>query len=160
MANWRNRQTIMSIDGFDELMKEFQKAGRQAEVEGRKCFEKCGEIMYDELYSKATSAGLAPRLVEQIHERFIEDYGLWYYEVGWKKQRPSLKNPIPDTYKVLFYNYGTPSERRTKAGQSRGKENAHPEGSHGFIKKAKLASRNKIKKLQKDALKEILKGLE
>lgn len=160
MAGWRNKSTVLQIDGFEEVFKAIENAGKEAQVEGRKCFETCAETMYDELYKKASQAGLDNRLIEQIDERFIEDFGVWFYEVGWKKQRPTKNGKLPDTYKVMFYNYGTPNgNRTTKAGYNRGQEPAHPEGSHGFIKKAKLAARNKIKKIQRSTLKEILKGL-
>lgn len=159
MAKWRNKSMTIQLTGFDELYKEFEKAGKQAEIEGRKCFERCAEVIYDELHDKAQQAGLDENLLEKMDDRMIEDHGIWRYEVGWRKQKPTTGNPLPDTYKVMFYNYGTPM-RKTKGGQNRGREKPHPEGSHGFIKKAKLSSKNKVKKIQQNALKEILKGLD
>lgn len=156
---WRNKSSTITLKGFEDFLEAIQEAGATMEGEGRKCFEKCAENLYDELYSKAEKAGLDNRLLEQIDETFIEKGNTWYYEVGWKKQKPSTSNPLPDTYKVMFYNYGTPKERVTKAGYNRGKESAHPKGSHGFIKKAKLAVVQKNKKLQRETLEEIIKGL-
>lgn len=156
---WRNKSSTITLKGFEDFLEALQEAGATMEGEGRKCFEKCAENLYDELYSKAEKAGLDNRLLEQIDETFIEKGNTWYYEVGWKKQKPSTSNPLPDTYKVMFYNYGTPKERVTKAGYNRGKESAHPKGSHGFIKKAKLAVVQKNKKLQRETLEEIIKGL-
>ena len=152
---WRNKSTI-TLKGFDEFLEALDEAGAKMDVEGRKCFEQCAENLYDELYNKAQKAGLDNRLLEQIDEKFIESGNAWYYEVGWKKQKPSKSNPLPDTYKVMFYNYGTPKERFTKKGYSRGIEEAHPKGSHGFIKKAKLAVVQKNKKLQKETLEKII----
>ena len=153
---WRNKSSTITLKGFEDFLEALQEAGATMEGEGRKCFEKCAENLYDELYSKAQKAGLDNRLLEQIDERFIEKGNVWYYEVGWKKQKPTKSNPLPDTYKVMFYNYGTPKERFTKSGASRGKEEAHPKGSHGFIKKAKLAVVQKNKKLQKETLEKII----
>jgi hypothetical protein len=157
---WRNRSSTVQLKGFDDFLEKLQKAGATMEGEGRKCFEKCAENLYDELYSKAQKAGLDNRLLEQIDEKFIESGNVWYYEVGWKKQKPSDSNPLPDTYKVLFYNYGTPKERKTRKGYNRGKVSAHPKGSHGFIKKAKLAVVQRNKKLQKETLEKIIGELQ
>lgn len=156
---WRNRSSTLTLKGFDEFLEALEEAGAKCDNEGRKCFEKCAENLYDELYTKAEKAGLDNRLLEQIDETFIEEGNTWYYEVGWKKQKPSTSNPLPDTYKVMFYNYGTPKERVTKAGYNRGKESPHPKGSHGFIKKAKLAVVRKNKKLQNETLEKIIARL-
>lgn len=153
---WRNKSSTITLKGFEDFIEALEEAGATMEGEGRKCFEKCAENLYDELYSKAEKAGLDSRLLEQIEERFIEKPNVWYYEVGWKKQKPSNSNPLPDTYKVMFYNYGTPKERTTKLGYSRGKEEAHPKGSHGFIKKAKLAVVQRNKKIQRETLEKII----
>lgn len=159
MRQFKNK-SILELKGFAELYAAIEQAGKNAEVEGRKLFEKCAENMYDELYTKAEQAGLSDRLLEQIDEKFVEEQKLniWRYEVGWKKTKPTTGNPLPDVYKVMFFNYGTP-RRTTKAGHDRGEESAHPKGSHGFIKKAKLAAANKNRKLQKQTLEKILKGL-
>ena len=156
MRQFKNK-SMLQLQGFEEFLEQLQEAGAKMEVEGRKCFEKCAENLYDELYLKAQKAGLDNRLLEQIDEKFIENpnANIWRYEVGWKKQKPTTGNPLPDTYKVMFYNYGTP-KRATKEGANRGQEDAHPVGSHGFIKKAKLAVRNKNKKLQQETLEKIL----
>lgn len=157
MRQFKNK-SMLQLQGFDDFLERLEEAGATMENEGRKCFEKCAENLYDELYLKAQKAGLDNRLLEQIDERFIEEHGIWFYEVGWKKQKPTTTNPLPDVYKVMFYNYGTP-KRTTAAGENRGEETAHPKGSHGFIKKAKLAVRNKNRKLQEETLNKILKGL-
>lgn len=159
MRQFKNK-SVIQLTGFEQFLEALQEAGAKMENEGRKCFEKCAENVYDELYKKAEQAGLDDRLLEQIHEEYVENESanIWRYEVGWKKQKPSTSNPLPDTYKVMFYNYGTP-KRVTKAGYNRGKEEAHPKGSHGFIKKAKLAVANKNRKLQKETLTKILENL-
>lgn len=157
MRKFKNK-SMLQLTGFENFLEDLQNAGAKLDVEGRKCFEKCAETLYDELYKKADSAGLDNGLLEKIEERFIEEgsANVWHYEVGWKKQKPSTTNPLPDTYKVMFYNYGTP-RRETKAGYNRGKEDTHPKGSHGFIKKAKLAAARRNKTLQKQTLEKILR---
>ena len=154
---WRNKTLELKFD-FEGIYKKLEKAGKDAEVEARKLFEICAENFYDELYSKGKSAGLQEHLLEQIEERWIER-GNWYVAfVGWKKEKPN--KVLPDSYKVMFYNYGTPSgDRITKSGENRGQEPAHPKGSHGFVKKAKLSATRKNKKLMKETLKKILGDL-
>lgn len=164
-------KSMLQLQGFESFLERLQEAGAAMETEGRKCFEQCAENLYDELYTKAQKAGLDERLLEQIDEKFIENKNanVWRYEVGWKKQKPTAGNPLPDVYKVMFYNYGTPKRAVKEGGQrvqidgkwitlkdSRGEESAHPNGSHGFIKKAKLAVRNRNKKLQQETLEKIL----
>lgn len=159
MRQFKNK-TMLQLSGFESFLEDLQEAGAKMDVEGRKCFEKCAENLYDELYKKAEQAGLDNGLLDQIDEHFIEleDANVWSYEVGWKKQRAKKDNPLPDTYKVMFYNYGTP-KRTTRLGYNRGAEPAHPIGSHGFIKKAKTAAANKNRKLQRQTLEKILGGL-
>lgn len=156
MRQFKNK-SILQLQGFESFLERLQEAGVAMETEGRKCFEECSENLYDELYLKAQKAGLDNRLLEQMIHEEIENpnANIWRAEVGWKKQKPTAENPLPDTYKVMFYNYGTP-KRATKSGANRGQEDAHPVGSHGFIKKAKLAARNKNKKLQEATLEKIL----
>lgn len=153
-----SNKSILKLQGFDEFLDAIKTAGAKMDVEGRKCFEVCAENLYDSLYSKAEQAGLPDHLLGKIEEDFVELPNTWSYEVGWKKQKPSKTNPLPDTYKVMFYNYGTP-KRTTKIGYNRGAESPHPKGSHGFIKKAKLAVVQKNKKVQRDTLKKILEDL-
>lgn len=154
MRQFKNK-SLLQLQGFEEFLERLEEAGASMETEGRKCFEKCAENLYDELYLKAQKAGLDNRLLEQLEEKFIEveNKNVWYYECGWKKQKPTATNPLPDTYKVMFYNYGTP-KRTTKDGANRGEIK-----KHGFIKKAKLAARNRNKKLQEEAYHKIIKGL-
>lgn len=156
MRQFKNK-TMLTLSGFDEFLEDLEKAGASVDNEGRMCFEECAENLYDQLYTKAEQAGLAQNLLDEITETFDEEGAAdrWSYEVGWKKQKPSKTNPLPDTYKVMFYNYGTP-KRTTKKGYNRGAEPPHPKGSHGFIKKAKLAAVSKNRKIQKEALEKIL----
>lgn len=171
---WRNKSSLLQLKGFEELYEKFIEAGKDAEVEGRKLFEKCSENLYDELDGKGRSAGLPEHLLEEIvhEETEVVSKNIWSATVGWKKPKP--KDPLPDTYKVVFFNYGTPSGNRTTktggqrvqidgkwvtVGTNRGQEPAHPKGSHGFIKKAKLAAANRNKKLQKETLEKIMGDL-
>ena len=146
-------QSVLKLTGFDEFLEKLQEAEKSSDVEGRKCFEKASDNLYDCLYDKAKAAGIDEKLLEQIDDRMIEDYGIWYYQVGWKKKKWNGKGEPPDVYKVMFANYGTP-KRYTVKKYYRG-EIKH----RGFIKKAKLAARNKNKKLYKETLQKIIGDL-
>lgn len=148
MRQFKNK-SMLQLKGFDEFLDALKVAGKSCDNEGRKCFEKCTENLYDELYTKAKKAGLPEHLLSEIHEDTFESPNIWYYSVGWKKEKP---NPyyLPDVYKVLFFNYGTPM-RQTKEGYNRGKEKKKK-----FIKKAKLAAARKNKKVMNDTLNRIL----
>lgn len=152
------RKSMLQLKGFEEFLEKLNEAQKLTDKEIDDCWTKCSENLYDELYNKAKSAGLSNNLLEKMDEKYYRQQNVYSYEVGWKKQKPSKTNPLPDTYKVMFFNYGTP-KRTTKAGYNRGEESSHPRGSHGFIKKAKLAAYRKNQKFYSDTLDKILKGL-
>lgn len=165
---WRNKSGTLQLKGFEEFYEKLLAAGKSADTEAQKLFDDSARNLNDELAKKAADAGLSNRLIGQITEDKIAmpQKNLWYYSAGWKKPRPS--KPLPDTYKVMFYNYGTPSGRHTKDGGQRvnigGKwvtlgTNRGIEKPHGFIKKAKLAAARKNKKLCEETLEKILGDL-
>lgn len=139
------------------MLETLQQAGKDIDFEAEKCFSQCCKVVTEQLKEKAANAGLDPHLMQKIVREKWHKGNTFHFEVGWKKV--AKNNPLPDTYKVMFYNYGTPSSRFTKKGYYRGKEEAHPIGSHGFIKKAKIASVTKCRKIQKQFLADALKDL-
>lgn len=165
---WRNRSSTFSLKGFDEFYEKLEKAGKDAETESKKLFEQSVETMRQELYNKSKAAGVEPHLLNQITVDKIINAGAGWWEasVGWKKSK--RKNPLPDTYKVMFYNYGTPSKRYTKEGGQRiqldgkwvtlSKERGR-EPTKGFIRRAKLAAARKNKKLREETFKKIMGDL-
>lgn len=163
----RYGKSTLTLQGFDDFLEKLQEAGKKAEVEGRKCFEECSDNLYDELYSKSQKAGLDSDLLNKISKETVEvdNKNIWRCEVGWKKTKPTAPGKaLPDTYKVLFLNYGTPSRRVKEGGQRIQidgtwvtlKENRGAESGKGFIKKAKLAAATRNKKLQKETLEKII----
>lgn len=148
---WRNRSGMVQLTGFEELYEAMRKAEKDADAEGKKLFNECAKTVKTELKEKASSAKLAPRLINEIQEekKISKSLGIWRYEVGWKKAKANTDR-LPDTYKVLFFNYGVPT-RTTKAGYNRGEIK-----KRNFIKKAKLSAARKNKKLQENYLKKVL----
>lgn len=145
----------LQLDGFEEMIKKLEKAGRNVDFEVEKCFSQCAKVMTETLIEKAEAANLDQNLIEKIEREKWHKFGKFHFAVGWEKvKRTYGSDPLPDVYKVMFYNYGTPV-RTTKSGENRGEERGR-----GFIKKAKLASKNKVRKIQRDFLANVMKELE
>lgn len=153
MKTWRNRSMTFKLEGFNDLVEAIEKAGRNVDFETEKCFSQCAKVVTETLIEKAQEADLDAKLIDKITREKWHRHNIFYFSVGWEKVKATDKNPIPDVYKVMFYNYGTPN-RTTKSGANRGEVK-----EHGFIKKAKLASRNKVRKIQRNYLKDVLKDL-
>lgn len=157
------RKATLTLKGFDEFAERLAEVGGSIERTGKYAFYKAALNVRNELIDKAQSAGLDHDLIAAIEERHEADprTGRFTYEVGWRKPRTIVvfNKQIPDAYKVIFFNYGTP-RRQTKSGANRGKEDAHPKGSKGFIKKAKLAAVAKNKALYRSILSDVAKALE
>ena len=153
MAVYRNHDLTLKIEGFDEMIKKLQKAGRDVDIEVEKCFSKCAKTVTDTLVEKARGAGLAESLVNKIEREKWHKFGVFHFSVGWKKVKPSVGNPLPDVYIVMFFNYGTP-RRTTKDGENRGEIKGRR-----FIKKAKMSAWNKVKKIQRDFIAQTMNDL-
>ena len=139
----------LKLDGFDDLLKEIEKAGGSINAATKKCMEKSASIMESELKNQMTSAGVENRLISAMPPSEIETSGNRVTaRVGYKKGAFDPKNPS-DGYLVVFLNYGTPN--RSKHGQVK---------ARGFIQKAKKKAKKQIEAEQEKTLKEILKGLQ
>ena len=138
----------LKLDGFDELIKQVEKASGNVDSATKKCVEKGATILQDEMKSKMQSAGVDSGLISRMPSAEVEtDFGRFTARVGYKKGEYNPKNPS-DGYKAVFLNYGTP--HRKKHGQVEARK---------FISKSKSAARRKIKTEQEKTLKEILRGL-
>lgn len=138
----------LKLQGFEDLLKDIEKAGGSINKATRVCMENSAGIMESELKSKMQSANVAPRLISAMPAPKIESSGNRITaRVGYEKGAYDPKNPS-NAYKVIFLNYGTP--KRTEHGKV---------SKRGFIQKAKRSAKKKIKAEQEKTLKEILKGL-
>lgn len=139
----------LQLEGFDELLKEIEKAKGNAQKATEKCMRESANIMQSELKAQMNKADVDAGLSERMPPYKVEsNHGEVTATVGWEKGAYNPKEPS-DAYKVIFINYGTP--KRTKHGKVR---------ARGFIQKAKKTASKKIKKQQEETLKEILKGLQ
>lgn len=139
----------LKLEGFDELLKEIEKAGGDAQSVTKDCLKKSADIMQDELKSQMQKSDVPSNLINAMPAPEIEeDYGLITARVGYRKGSYDPKN-LSDGYKIVFLNYGTPY--RKKHGKVK---------ERGFIQRAKSRAKKKIQKQQEEALKEILRGLQ
>lgn len=139
----------LKLEGFDELLKDIEKAGGSINSATRECLVKSAVILQNELVVKMQAADVDGDLIKAMDQYEIETHANRYKaRVGYKKGAYDPHN-LSAGYKVVFLNYGTP--RRKEHGQIE---------ARGFIQKAKKAANRKIKKQQEETLQEILKGLE
>lgn len=138
----------LKLDGFDDLLREIEKAGGNVDAVMKKCLRESANIMQNELKTQMRESNVPNDMIDAMPEPELEgDYGVLTARVGYKKGAYDPTNPSIG-YKVVFLNYGTPN--RTKHGKIIGR---------GFIQKAKKRAMPKIRKQQEQALKDALKGL-
>lgn len=138
----------LKLEGFDDLLKEIEKAGGTIDTAAKQCISTAANIMNAELKEQMQKSGVDNGLIERMPPPDVEALGNSYTaRVGYKKGAYNPADPS-DGYKVVFANYGTP--RRSKHGKQPAK---------GFIQKAKRKATPKIKKAQAETLNKIIGGL-
>lgn len=146
----------LKLEGFDELLKEIEKAGGKIDNAVESAMRLSANTMQNELKTQMQKSNVDNGLISRMPPFEIEkDYGRVTARVGYKKGSYNPDN-LSDGYKVTFLNYGTPY--RTE----HGKIQDQSEGGKiklGFIRRAKNAARRKIKKQQEEALNKILARL-
>lgn len=139
------RNSILKLEGFEELFEQIQKAGGSVDKAVENCVRQSAGIMQKELKNQMQKAGVDSGLVGRMPPPQITIDGNRYSAaVGYKKGDYDPNAPS-DGYKVVFLNYGTP--RRKKHGKV---------AARGFILAAKKKARPQIKKAQKETLDKIL----
>lgn len=139
----------VKLEGFEELLKEIEKAGGSINTAAESCIRQSAQIVQSELKSAMKSKAIEADFVNRMPQPQIEIEGNVYSAtIGYEKGEYDPKNPS-DGYLAAFLNYGTP--HRKKHGQV---------SARGFIPEAKKASSRKVKKAQKEALEKILQRLE
>ena len=138
----------LKLEGFDELLKDIEAAGRSIDSAVESTMRQSAQIMQSALKAEMQSAGVDGSLIEAMPQPTFEKEGnAIIARVGYKKGTYDPNNPS-DGYKVVFLNYGTP--HRSKHGKVK---------ARGFIAKAKKKANSKIKKQQKETLEKILSRL-
>lgn len=145
----RKRNQILTLYGFSEWVEKIQQAvDVNIDEVTEKCFEQCSEIVTEELDKKMTAKNVPQSLKSKVTSMKEHEGNYYVFSHGWTKRDPA------SFAKVCYLNYGTP-KRFTKDGKYRGKIDAR-----GFITNAKRAAAQRCKKAQKDALNEIMQGIE
>ena len=138
----------LKFEGFEDILKDIEKAGGSINVATENCMRRSAEIMETELKHSMNQSNVDTDLINRMPPPDIETSGNRVTaRVGYKKGAYDPQN-LSDGYKVVFINYGTP--RRTKHGKIR---------ARGFIQRAKKSAKKKILSEQEKTLNEILKGL-
>ena len=138
----------LKLEGFDELLKDIERAGGSIDSATETCLKNSAAIMEAELKTQMSNTGVDSGLINRMPAPEIERDGNRHTaRVGYKKGAYNPRD-ISDGYKAVFINFGTP--RRSKHGKVR---------ARGFIAKAKKKASPQIKKQQQKTLDEILKGL-
>lgn len=147
----------LKLEGFDELLKEIEKAGGKIDNSVKSCMNKSAKIMQIELKDEMQKSNVDSGLINRMPPPEIEnDHGMITARVGYRKGEYNQDN-LSDGYKVLFANYGTPYRKE------HGKIVDIAAGGTirlGFIVRAKNRAKRKIKAEQEKTLQEILKGLQ
>lgn len=138
----------LKLEGFDELLKEIEDAGRSMNSAVESCMRQSAQTMQNELKSEMQKAGVDSGLISRMPAPTIEiEANTYTARVGYVKGTYNENDPS-DGYKVVFLNYGTP--HRSKHGKV---------AARGFIQRAKSNANKKIKKQQKETLVKILERL-
>lgn len=141
------------LKGFDDLLKDIEKAGGKIDDAAEDVLKKSATIMQDSLTEEMEKANVPSDLISRMPSYEVEnDHGRITARVGYRK---GTYNPhhLSDGYKVVFLNYGTPRRRK------HGKIVDESKGGTiklGFISRAKKSAKPQIYKAQKKMLEDIL----
>lgn len=157
----------LKID-FDGMLEAIKDAGGDMNKAAMKAAEECAKVAHDELEAECRASGV-PTSVSGAIEHGVNVTGggnRYEIEAGWKKGDYDPKNPSA-AYKAIFLNYGTPKGPR----QVKKKSHVPYKGGwvttlnrgqivgRGFIDRAQDSMKKKVKRVQKEALQEMLKEL-
>ncbi len=156
----------LNLKGFEKMLDEIQVVGGNIDSAAQVTLDECANVVETELRTACNSAGVPQSVSGEITVTKGKNGNRFYAKVGWKMGGYDPKNPSAG-YKAVFHNYGTTRRNvkdtgeRTPVGgnwKTLGTDRGAVTGS-GFIGKAKKASSPKVKKIQKEKLAKILKGL-
>lgn len=156
----------LNLKGFEKMLEEIQAAGGNVEAAAEETLNECAKVVETELHSACDAAGVPSSISSEIGVQKGKSGNRFFAKVGWKMGSYDPKNPSAG-YKAVFRNYGTirrevkdTGEHATVGGnwKTLGTDRGAVEGT-GFISSAKESSAPKVRKIQKQKLDEILKGL-
>lgn len=158
----RKKNEIITLYGFEDWanrIKEAANVGVDKAID--KCFEECSNIVDNALEDQMQRTNV-PQSLRAKKSIYKDRRGnVYVFSDGW------LKRDEEAFLKICYLNYGTP-KRATKEGGQRvqidGKwvtvgVNRGVLKPRYFITNAKRSAAQRVKKVQKDALNEIMKGV-
>lgn len=153
---------------FSDLLEKIQEAEGDIEAATWEAARKGAKVMRDQLIEECNASGVPSSVSNAITFSAERDSSgnRFACNVGWRMGEYNPDNPSVG-HKAVFLNYGTP-RREVKTGGvhvsvngkwvTLGRDRGYIDAK-GFIGRAKKKARPKIKKAQKECLKNILKGL-
>ena len=156
----------LNLKGFEKMLEEIQAAGGDVDKAAQETLTECAKVVEDELIAACNAAGVPSSVSSEIGIETGKSGDRHYARVGWKMGDYNPKK-LSAGFKAVFMNYGTirrkvkdTGEHATVGGnwKTLGTDRGEVTGK-GFISAAKDASDKKVKKIQKQKLDEILKGL-
>lgn len=156
----------LNLKGFEKMLEEIQAAGGDVDKAAKETLTECAKVVEDELQAACNAAGVPSSVSSEIGIETGKSGDRHFARVGWKMGDYNPKK-LSAGFKAVFMNYGTirrkvkdTGEHATVGGnwKTLGTDRGAVTGT-GFISQAKEASAPKVKKIQKQKLTEILKGL-
>ena len=151
---------------FDGLLEAVKAAGGDVDRAAMRAANECAAAVHSELVSECNASGVPSSVSSEItHGVNVTGGGNMYeVEVGWKKGEYNPQSPSA-AYKAIFLNYGTArraARKKTHVPYGGGWATTANRGQivgRGFIQRAKKSAGKRVKKVQKEALQEMLKEL-
>lgn len=142
-----NSKAVLTLQGFDDLLKQIEKAGGSIDRAALKATEKSADVVAAEMKAQAQAADVPKSVIDEIaREPVTMENNVIRGAVGWKLGSYDPRN-LSQGYKAVFLNYGAVRKNRGTI------------KARGFILAAKKASKKKVKAIQQETFDEILKGL-
>lgn len=143
MATRRKSFISLQLTGFDELLKDIEKAGGSINGAVDSCMKQSAQIQQKEFKAQMRKAKVKETLINRMPPPEIKWSGnACVARVGYPKGEYDPKK-LTDGYKAVFINYGTPRISPRE-----------------FIKKAQNKAKKQIKQAQEEALNKILERLQ
>lgn len=151
---------------FDGLLESVRRAGGDVEDAAMRAARECAKAARDELVSECNASGVTASVSGEIEHGVTVTGGgnVYSVEAGWKMGEYDPKNSSAG-YKAVFLNYGTAKRQANKkthvqqGGEWVTTANRGQIVGRGFIGRAKKSMKSKVKKVQKEAVQEMLKEL-
>lgn len=155
----------ITLTGFEKKLEAMKMAGANIDTVCRQAITESAKVVETELKGACASAGVPSSISSAITTETEISGNRYSAKVGWKLGGYDPKNPSVG-YKAIFLNYGT-AKRFTKeravaaiGGEIRTLGTARGEiVERQFISKAKEASKPKVAKIQREIIKDALKGV-